>query len=145
MRVKLGTLKRIIREAVEAELNEARRPDEEIEAMAAAAGKLPFRNKEAERHVRDAAEAAELRAKAYADEAAAERAAWPSKNEKYLAVLKELESTIGADPAFRLKIDIMRHPGLTDPNMTVEDVAASVAAAAASRGGRSMYDSRRGR
>lgn len=142
MRVKLGTLKRIIREAVEAELNEVWRPDKEIEATRLAAEQMPFRNPKAELAVAADRERQERHGEEVRARAAAERAAWPSKNEKYLAVLDELERTIGADPAFKLKIDVMEHPGLTDPNMTVKDVAASVAAAAASRGGGSKYDRR---
>lgn len=63
MRVKLGTLKRIIREAVEAELNEGLPPPYDVDKNLAAASVFPFRNREAELAVAaDEAERAEIEA-----------------------------------------------------------------------------------
>lgn len=143
MRMKLGTLKRIIREAVGEVLGEGLPPPYDVDKNLEAAieynkfvANLPATKAVAADRERQAANAA-----ANIEREKARAAAWPARDKKYLAVLKALPAALEAvgfsdpkgDGAFRLKMDVNGHPGLDDPNMTVDKVAQEIAAAARAR------------
>lgn len=142
MRMKLGTLKRIIREAVGEVLGEGSREEEAAATHAASNAywkwerQQPWHAANREREEKQAAVDA-----AYREREKARAAARPARDKKYLAVLKALPAALEAvgfsdprgDGAFRLKIDVNEHPGLDDPNMTVDAVATDVARTALAR------------
>lgn len=151
MRMKLGTLKRIIREAVGEVLGEGSREEEAAATHAASNAywkwerQQPWHAANREREEKQAANAA-----ANIEREKARAAAWPARDKKYLAVLDALPAALSAahgaqplekqlpdfnpkDAAFRLKLDINRHAGLDNPDMTVEDIAADIAKAAVIR------------